>query len=128
RILAFEVDEHGAPELLEFASFTQWEEWKDAHEARLKMVARQAKKNPKVEGAPVEAKKKRKLSFNEQREFDTMESNIQAAEQRLAELQTDASNPANLANSGKLTGIFAEIANLQSKIEKLYARWSELGD
>lgn len=130
RILAFEVDENGDPELLEFAAFSQWEEWKDAHEAKLKAAARQAKK-PKPQAAapgapPAPAVKKRKLSFNEQHELDTMEANIQAAEQRLAILQTEASNPANLAKATKLQEIFAEITQLQSKIEKLYARWAQL--
>ncbi|MES2962349.1 MAG: ABC-F family ATP-binding cassette domain-containing protein, partial [Bdellovibrionota bacterium] len=113
RILAFEVDEHGDPELLEFAAFSQWEEWKDAHEAKLKAAARQAKKPKPAAATPGQpaapAKKKRKLNFNEQRELDTMEATIQGAEQRLAHLQTEASNPANLSKASKLSEIFAEI-------------------
>ena len=158
RILAFEQDDDGGPELLEFASFTQWEEWKDHREIKRKIALKSAKKKDAGGGgksgsgsraasadnvdhansldaqtgggsnqaANSTPKPKRKLSFKEQHELDNMESVIHAAEAKLSSLQTEASRPENLANSSKLTELFAEIARAQSQIEKLYARWSEL--
>jgi ATP-binding cassette subfamily F protein uup len=81
---------------------------------------------PSGAGAAAAPAKKRKLSFNEKRELDTMESNIQAAEAKLATLQADAAKPENASNSARLTELYAEIAATQERIEKLYARWAEL--
>ena len=70
--------------------------------------------------------KKRKLSFNEQRELDSMESNIHKAEKRLAELTQESSDPEVVSNAIKLSQISAEMAEVQAKVDMLYKRWEEL--
>lgn len=152
RILAFERDENDQPVLLEFAEYLQWEEWRENNdEARRrrkeKQGERKKQKNASEEerAAVVESdstasgsgdlgekrtdevpKKKRKLSFNEKRELDSMETNIHEAEAKLALLQQEAGKPENLSNSGKLTELYSEISATQARIEHLYARWAEL--
>jgi ATP-binding cassette subfamily F protein uup len=122
RIVAFGRDESDEPELQEFASFSQWEDW--WHEER---QLRESRKAAAVKIAnQAKPKNARKLSFNEKRELDLMEGNIQAAEKKLADLQEVAAKPENLTHASKLSELYAEIGKVQSEIERLYARWTEL--
>lgn len=114
-ILAFTGD----GELIRFADTLQWETW----------VSERPKKREKAEPeapqpeAPVA---KKRLSYKDQRELDGMEQTILEAESRLAELQEESGRPEVAANAAKLAPLMTEIAEMESRIEKLYARWSEL--
>jgi ATP-binding cassette subfamily F protein uup len=124
-IVAFETDLNGEPELERFASFAQWEDWWESRERDRKIAGSKSTAATAGVGAGGPTKK-RKLSFNEKFELEHMEQNIQAAEKKMAGLQAEAASPANLANAGKLAGLFDEIAALQGQIDRLYARWAEL--
>ena len=138
RILAFERDLQNESELLEFASFGQWEDWREIRDEERKLHLKKGGKKAAAQAAPepapapaapgpaAERKKQRKLSFKEKHELDTMEANIAEAEAKLASLQTDAQKPENLANAAKQSELYAAISAAQSKVEKLYARWTEL--
>lgn len=149
RILAFGKNEDSDPDLQEFASYSQWEEWQDSivRSAPKKSQKSGGKAKGNASKAPAEAKvpvaaspvappsapvrsddgaKKKKLSFNEKRELETMEERIKVAEAELARLQGEASRPENLANAGKLAELYAAISSQQTSIEKLFERWAEL--
>ncbi|RYZ65461.1 MAG: ATP-binding cassette domain-containing protein, partial [Proteobacteria bacterium] len=144
RILAFEQTLDNEPELLEFASFPQWEDWREIRDEERKVHLKKNKGKAAADkaaamsasaaaretaaAAEVAAVKKpaRKLSFKERHELDTMEANIATAEAKLASLQAEAADPNNAANAKRLTELYAEIATAQTHVEKLYARWSEL--
>ncbi len=129
RILAFEIDLAGEPELLEFASFSQWEDWREGRDEERKLLAKKVGKAQSLaqdSGASDPVKKSRKLSFKEKHELETMEATIATAEAKLAELQAEVAKPENLADSTKLTDLSKAITETQSRVEKLYARWSEL--
>ncbi len=112
-LLAFPPD---ASELQTFADLAQWETWHAALEAPVSAKA-----------APVAAaKKKRKLSYNEVRELETMEATIHQAEQKLAQLSTEAEDPAHATNAGRLTELYREITAAQAEVDRLFARWQEL--
>lgn len=121
RILAFPPQKSGSSKLVSFADLSQWEEWHAQEWAKpaAKPVAKPA-------AAPEAPKKKRKLSFNEQRELDTMETNIHEAEEKLAKLAAESSMPENQSNSIVLGNIAQEMASTQERIDFLYRRWSEL--
>ncbi|HAA15566.1 MAG TPA: ABC transporter [Cytophagales bacterium] len=84
-----------------------------------------AQKSKKVADKPAEPKKKTKLSFKEQREYEQLEQEIEALEIRKEELIEQMSaggNHEQIATWGKEIG---EIdANLESKTE----RWMELAE
>jgi ATP-binding cassette subfamily F protein uup len=153
RLIAFGLDDVGQPELQEFANYEQWENWFEARPKGKKakaaaaavMMQAQAQARAKLSSTPpnqgsikstmasmapatlqTAAKPKRKLGFNEKRELDTMEANIQVAEAKLLELQAETIKPENLALAAKLTELYAEIGSTQALIEKLYSRWAEL--
>lgn len=134
RILAFGHSEGGEPELLDFAGYQQWEDWYESRPKQKKgkpAIAKPTVATPSagdVSGGASSPKPapKRKLSFNEKRELEMMESNIQEAEAKLARLQEEAAKPELLSNAPKLTELYSEISSTQERIEKLYARWAEL--
>ena len=122
RILAFA----DGGELIPFADIEQWESWKTQLAQGTKNRIGNAKQDSAGPASADPSGKKRKLSFKEQREFDTMESVIHKAEAELAELAAESSRPELISNSSRLTEISKAMAHLQSEIDRMYARWSEL--
>lgn len=122
-ILAFTENDAGQGELQRFADTLQWEAWLST---RKKRPARQDKNVAEIVPPAPEPVAKKKLSYKDQRELDGMEETIGKAEARLAELQVESAKPDIAANAAKLTPIVKEIAELEQRIEGLYARWSHL--
>ena len=119
QILAFPPRLIGG-KLLTFADLDQWETW---HAAQLKLDPKASA--PGKSGSTSSAKK-RKLGFKEQRELDSMESNIQVLETKLEKLTLESSLPENASNSVLLAKLMQEMATAQAEIDRLYMRWSEL--
>jgi ABC transport system ATP-binding/permease protein len=113
RILALD-GEGGAGQ---FADYAQWEASR-----RSKPVVRQAApkedKPPRIRG--------RKLSYHEQKEWDEMEERLLKAEERLAEAQRRAEDPAIAADAEALMKRHDELVEAQAAVDALYARWAEL--
>jgi ATP-binding cassette subfamily F protein uup len=129
KILAFEPESQTG-KLLPFADLFQWESWhvERAAEtvAKQKAQERQQLQIPAAAGASSEPKKKKKLSFKDQRELDSMEANIHAAEELLARLTAESALPENATNSIKLTELSQKMSAAHAEIDRLYQRWSEL--
>ncbi|MBC7385266.1 MAG: ABC-F family ATP-binding cassette domain-containing protein [Cryobacterium sp.] len=127
----------GFPEMIMYADMDQWQtEWK----RRAKAGSEKGGKTPSIErssslppaaAAPASSEtsgsvKKRKLSFKEQKEFETMEKTIHAKEADLEKLGQESQAPDVQRNAKKLTELMQKMSIIQSEIDKLYARWSEL--
>ena len=119
KILAFAPRPDG--KLLPFAGLAQWERW---HATQKKPAVFSAKTTQ----TKAVAAKKRKLSFNEQRELDSMESDICKAEELLARLGSESVLPENTCNAALLAELTEQMAAAQAEVERLYRRWSELED
>jgi ABC transport system ATP-binding/permease protein len=101
-----------------FSDFTQWTAaQRDLREAKPKAVA-----TPKVAKALRE--KAKRLTYQEQREWDDMEANILAAEEavvvREREVQSAGTDHLRLQESCR------QLQAAQEVVEKLYERWQEL--
>ncbi len=81
---------------------------------------------PLAKSAPSLPEKRKKLSFKDQREFDAMEATIHEKEAKLAELGVESTGEEALRSPKKLRELMHSMAELQSEIESLYTRWSEL--
>ena len=69
----------------------------------------------------------RKLSYNEQREFDSMETTISGAEKELAILESEFSKPDfYVIHKDDWQDLEARQKATQDRIAKLYERWEEL--
>lgn len=104
-------------EIVTFADTIQWEEWH-----------RQQKKNP-TGNLTAETKKnsaRTGLSYKEKLEFEKMESVIAKEEALLKSLQEELQNPATQSQYSRLSELTQLIATSESKIEKLFQRWTEL--
>jgi ABC transport system ATP-binding/permease protein len=71
-------------------------------------------------------KERKRLSYLEQREFESMESTLLAAEKELAEAKERAHDPSIATDAAALQERFAELDRAQAEVDRLYARWSEL--
>ncbi|MFN5496942.1 MAG: ABC transporter ATP-binding protein, partial [bacterium] len=69
---------------------------------------------------------KKKLSYNEQREFDGMEAAIAAAEKKHADLEAKLNDPKLVADHAAYAKACDAAGAAQAEIARLYARWEEL--
>lgn len=76
------------------------------------------------------ARDKKKLTFNEQREFDTLEQRIMEAENRVEELEARAADPTTFAgaNRDEAVALMESLEQAKAEVERLYNRWEELGE
>jgi ABC transport system ATP-binding/permease protein len=121
KIVAFPVSDAGDHQLTTFHGIAQWENWR-ANE--LEKETRRLRANTVAAKAAPAAK--RKLTFNEQREFDSMEKTIHEAEAKLAKLAAESARPENGSNAALLSRLSIEMAEIQALIASRYARWAEL--
>ncbi len=123
RILAFgENPKTREKEIVAFSGLDQWETWKRDNR---KIASKAPPPAAASAGAPGD-KKKRKLSYNEQRDLDGMEAALHKVETRLTELAMESVDPKIASNAKRLSELTDEMAKAQSEIERLYARWAEL--
>lgn len=105
-----------------FASLEQWESWREG------LGPKKTEAATSVASGASGTEKKKRLGYLEQREFDGMEASIETAEARLADLVLQSQQSENQSNAAKLIELSREIAELETQIQKLYARWAELGE
>ena len=67
-----------------------------------------------------------RLSYMDQRDYDTIEARIQEAEENKTRLENIINDPEVAADPDKLQQSWAELEDCQKKVEQLYQRWDEL--
>ncbi len=106
-----------------YAELAQWE----AARRQTRSAPAEKKSPAKGESNPTPAPaKKKKLTWNEQKEWDGMEAAIHAAEEKVASLQTQMNDPGVLVDHAKLRDVCDKLGAAQAEVDRLYARWSEL--
>ncbi|MBM4244732.1 MAG: ABC transporter ATP-binding protein, partial [Deltaproteobacteria bacterium] len=68
----------------------------------------------------------KRLSYNEQREWDAMEDRILHAEAALEAAQQAAADPAVASRADELAARYRALQDAQDAVDRLYARWAEL--
>jgi ABC transport system ATP-binding/permease protein len=118
-----------------FADYAQWEEWHRERAAERGSAAREASRAAATlsavvnGGAPATAAgvvTKKKLSYIEQREFESIEQRIADAEKELQVKHEALSDPAIMSDGPRLHMASMEMEAAQKAIDGLYARWAEL--
>jgi ATP-binding cassette subfamily F protein uup len=99
-----------------YADYAQWE---------AAQAASNAKPKEKKEESPRPAKKK--LSYNEKKEYDQIEGKIERLEQEIQKLNHLLSQPEVADHPQKLSEICKELGIAEAQVEQLYLRWDELG-
>ncbi|HEX8872785.1 MAG TPA: ABC-F family ATP-binding cassette domain-containing protein [Candidatus Acidoferrum sp.] len=110
-----------------FADYSQWDTWQRSQLAAAKKAATagtQASGNSA--SRPATPSTKKKLSYKEARELETIEQRIAEAEQGLQTRHDSLLDPAVTSDSLKLRALSLELEAAQKAIDDLYARWAEL--
>ncbi len=104
-----------------FADYSQWEAWQSERSA----AKTASKPQAPAPTAPVPAVRK-KLSYMDSRDFDTIENRITEAEATLAQCRGLLEDLAVLRDGERLQSAYREIEEAQGQVDALYARWAEL--
>ena len=107
-----------------YGSVTQWLTAYERQQADDKQIAN---KEERTEASAKKAAvaKPRKLSYRDQQEWDQMEAAILAAEQALAERESEVERSA-AAGHVALTDACKALEEARATVERLYSRWEEL--
>ena len=101
-----------------FADYDQWQ-------AFMRQSAVQKKEKPAASTNRKPAGGQR-LTYLEQRDWDSLEARVLAAEERLAEARRQAEDPSIASDAGALQRRLAALAEVQQEVDRLYNRWAEL--
>ena len=71
---------------------------------------------------------KRKLSYQEAREFANIEDSLVQAESELAATRAELADPELASDVPQLLETCKRMEEAQDKVERLYARWAELAE
>ncbi len=77
-------------------------------------------------GVATPAMNRKKLSYNEQREYDGMEAKIQAAEAAAADADARMNDPAVMNDHARMAKACRDAQAAHDAVAQLYARWEEL--
>jgi len=102
-----------------FADYSQWEQWQAE------------RKQPKIKtSSPVSdgesPARKKKLSYIETREYESIESRIADAENLLESKRAALEDPDTMQDGRLLEKTYQEMQEAQKNVDALYARWAEL--
>jgi len=70
--------------------------------------------------------KKKKRSYNEEREYAALPEKIEKLESEISERQTELSKPEVFTNAARIVELQKEIADREAELEKAYERYEEL--
>ncbi|WP_455245632.1 ABC-F family ATP-binding cassette domain-containing protein [Petrachloros mirabilis] len=108
-----------------FADYAQWESAQRRKEAapdRSRPISR-----PDTDAAPIALPKKRKgLSYRDQREWDEIEQTILKAEAVLAACQAAVEDPEIISDAETLQTRYDALEAARREVDRLYSRWAEL--
>lgn len=135
-ILYFPTEEEGHHQLTRFSGFLQWQEWKLSGQALEKKPnppstpsnTAGSSSAPSSGGSANSAvvKSGKKLSYKEQREYETIEAVIATKDETLTQLKTKIESPEVVSNPRDLMELSQKIHDLEKEVEELYARWQYL--
>jgi ATP-binding cassette subfamily F protein uup len=111
-----------------FADYSQWEAWQEerqrAARAEAAGTARSSTQGAENRGKAAQARKK--LSYLEAREYETIEQRVAEAEQVLQKKREQLEDPAISSDGQRLVTAHAEMEKAQENVDRLYERWAEL--
>jgi ABC transport system ATP-binding/permease protein len=126
QILAFEFDSNGRKKLVPYSGLTQWTQAQAKQKKANSGRALPTLQTEDVKSNTKGSKPSNKLSYNDQREYDSIEKKIHELEAKLEALTSESSQPSLSTNSKKLGELAQQMGATQKEIDRLYARWQEL--
>jgi ATP-binding cassette subfamily F protein uup len=101
-----------------FADYDQWLQYRKDRLSATPQTGETSQRPPN--------KKPRKLAYEERKELNRIERQIEKAEGIADNLQRQLHDPKIMCDADRLAKIYAEHQEAQKKVEQLYQRWEEL--
>ena len=105
-----------------FADYSQWEMWQAEQKQSKSRIALTPGKATLVDGNP----RKKKLSYLDTREYESMESRITEADRELEAKRCALEDPVVMKDPLALERTYREMQAAQTVLDQLYSRWAEL--
>jgi ATP-binding cassette subfamily F protein uup len=105
-----------------FADYEQWDAWLQER----RTVERTGERLQEVKQSRREPTAKKKLSYLDSRDFETIEDRITEAEVLLQEKRSLLADPDVVRDAKRLQDALSEADEAQKMVDALYARWAEL--
>lgn len=109
-----------------FSTVGDFDYWLQKKKERMERIKSETAP-PKTVSTPAPKPKPLKLSWKEERELESLESEIGEKEQRIAEIESIFTDPDFFSKHGtECAALQKEIEEIRNHLEKSYARWEEL--
>jgi len=116
----------GAGGAVFYADVAQWEAARADREAADREAQALALRPAPAAPSPRIARGFKRLTYQEQREWEQMEETILAAETALTECQAAVEDPAVASDPAALRARWEALESARAEVARLYARWAEL--
>jgi ATP-binding cassette subfamily F protein uup len=116
----------GAGGAVFYADVAQWEAARADREAADREAQAPAPRPAPAAQPPRVARGLKRLTYQEQREWEQMEETILAAETALTECQAAVEDPAVASDPAALRARWEALESARAEVARLYARWAEL--
>jgi ATP-binding cassette subfamily F protein uup len=116
----------GAGGAVFYADVAQWEAARADREAADREAQAPAPRPAPAAPPPRVASGLKRLTYQEQREWEQMEETILAAETALTECQAAVEDPAVASDPAALRARWEALESARAEVARLYARWAEL--
>ena len=110
-----------------FADYLQWEAWRQEQD-RVRPALPEEETPATASGSGSSFLPRKKLSYLEQREYDSIEARIEEVDGRLREAQERIEDPGVVTDPEALTEALAELERATTDHHALYERWVELSE
>jgi ABC transport system ATP-binding/permease protein len=108
-----------------FADYSQWDVWQRSQQRGTTNLSSGTKRSPAA-GEAQSASAKKKLSYHEVRELETIEERIAEADRNLEARRAALEDPAVTGDPQRLKAACIEMDEAQNALDHLYERWAEL--
>ena len=108
-----------------FADYSQWDVWQRSQQRGTTNLSSGTKRSPAA-GEASSASAKKRLSYHEVRELETIEERIAEADRNLEARRTALEDPAVTGDPSRLKAACIEMDEAQNALDHLYQRWGEL--
>ena len=109
-----------------FADYSQWEAWMEEQKRTSKSNERSRERSVVIAGSVTATRGRKKLSYLEAREYETIEQRVAQAEEVLQARRNQLEDPEIVSDGPRLIAAHAEMEKAQESVDTLYARWAEL--
>ena len=109
-----------------FADYSQWDVWQEQRKQPKPKAQPEIRPSNSPGAGPLAAATKKKPSYLEAREYETIEQRVHEAEQVLEQKRAALKDPA-IARDGRLIEqAYREVEEAQATVDAIYARWAQL--